>query len=58
MAARLPKVIDAAAMPAKSSAQSTSSGSKAVKKTRMTTAKPAALLATERKAVTGVGAPS
>src|SRR3989304_1732932 len=59
-AVMLPRLMEMAAMTANIIDQSLEMGPspRATRNTRMTTANPAALLATERYAVTGVGAPS
>ena len=58
MATALPMVMDAAASAASSTAQSSDTSKNPVNSTRNRTANPAALLATDRNATTGVGAPS
>jgi AmmeMemoRadiSam system protein A len=57
-AIRLPTVIVSAANTANIPGHTSIAGAKAVTKTRISTAKPAAFEPTERKVVTGVGAPS
>ena len=58
MATRFPMTMDAAAIPAMRIPQSRATSKNPVKRTRITTAKAAALLATDKNPTTGVGPPS